>query len=154
LPSISRHPSPDHDGPLRSHSIGRRQQNVAEVASALNGLAAVLSRRGQYDEAIKLFREVVAAVPGYAYAWHDMVATLDLRARQGQIDVSLMLEAAEQVRATGLGQPGLSATHVEDLQRRVLHWTGVAREHPERVDPVAGTTASDEGVDRTLDDAR
>ena len=120
------------------------EENVAEVASALNGLAGILSRRGQYDEAIKLFREVVAAVPGYAYAWHDMVAALDLRARQGQIDVSLMLEAVDQVRATGLGQPGLSASHVEDLQRRVLHWTGVALEHPERVDPVAGTMASDE----------
>jgi tetratricopeptide (TPR) repeat protein len=118
--------------------------NLDEIASAQNGLAAFLSRRGQYDEAIKLYQRVVAAVPSYAYAWHDMFVALDLRANEGRIDVDLMREAVEQVRATGQDQPGLSASDVEDLQRLVSHWAEVAREHPERVDQVAGTTASDE----------
>jgi hypothetical protein len=93
---------------------------------------------------------VVAALPTYAYAWHDLFAALDLRARQGRIDVGLMLQAVEQVRATGLGQPGLSASHVEDLQRRVLYWATEAHQYPERVDPVAGTAAGAEtDVDAT-----
>jgi tetratricopeptide (TPR) repeat protein len=118
--------------------------NVDEVAGALNGLAGVLRRRGQYDEAIRLYQGAVAAQPSYAYAWHDLFAVLDLRARQGRIDVDLMRQAVQQVRASGLGQPGLSASHVEDLQRRVLDWATVAHEHPERVDPVAGTPAGGE----------
>jgi tetratricopeptide (TPR) repeat protein len=122
--------------------------NVAEIASALNGLAALLSRRGQYDEAIKLYKRVVATLPNYAYAWHDLFAALDLRARQGRIDVDLMAEAVEQVRATGLGQPGLSASHVEDLQRRVLHWASVAHDHPERVEPAG---AAQPGATQTLE---
>jgi pentatricopeptide repeat protein len=72
------------------------EANVAEVASALNGLAGILSRRGQYDEAIKIYQGMVAAMPGYA--WHDLFAALDLRARQTQIDVDLMLQAVERVR--------------------------------------------------------
>ena len=75
-----------------------------------------------------------------------MVATLDRRAREGRIDVDLMREGMEQVRATGLGQPGLSGSDVENLQRLVLLWAEVAREHPERVEPVARTTAGDEHI--------
>jgi hypothetical protein len=41
--------------------------------------------------------------------------------RQGRIDMDLMRQAVEQVRATGLGRRGLSADRVEDLQRRVLY---------------------------------
>jgi hypothetical protein len=86
----------------------------------------------------------------YAYAWHDLFAALNLRAREDRIDVDLMRQAVEQVRATGLGQPGLSASHMEDLQRRMRYWATVAHEHPERVDPVAGTAAGGEAdVDAT-----
>jgi len=45
----------------------------------------------------------------------------NLRRRQGRIDMDLMRQAVEQVRATGLGRRGLSADRVEDLQRRVLY---------------------------------
>jgi hypothetical protein len=55
-----------------------------------------------------------------------------------------MRESIEHMRATGQGQPGLSASDVEDLQRLVSHWAEVAGEHPERVHPVADTTANDE----------
>jgi hypothetical protein len=85
---------------------------------------------------------VVATLPGYAYAWHDLFAVLDIRARQGRIDVDLMRQAVEQVRATGLGQPGLSASYVEDLQRQVRYWANEASQHPEHVDPVESTTAT------------
>jgi tetratricopeptide (TPR) repeat protein len=112
------------------------EENVTEITSALNGIAGILSRRGQYNEAIELYQKVVAALPSYAYAWHDLFAVLDLRAQQGRIDVDLMRQAVEQVRATGLGQPGLSAKYVDDLQRRMLYWDNMASRHPERVDPV------------------
>jgi hypothetical protein len=46
-----------------------------------------------------------------------------------------MVEAVDQVRATGIGQPGLSARHLDDLERRVRHWAQVALENPKLVDP-------------------
>jgi tetratricopeptide (TPR) repeat protein len=112
------------------------ETDSAEIAGALNGLAGILSRHGQYDEAISLYLRVVAAMPGYAYAWHDLFAALDMRARNDRIDVDLMIRALERVTATGLGQPGLSGDHLQDLRSRAGYWARVADEHPERVAPV------------------
>jgi tetratricopeptide (TPR) repeat protein len=119
-------------------------ENVTEIASALSGLAAIYSRRRQYDESITLYQRAVATAPSYAYAWHDLFVVLALRAQQGRIDVDLMRQAVEQVRATGLGQPGLSADYIDGLQRQMLYWESMASQHPERVGPVENTTAPTE----------
>jgi hypothetical protein len=54
----------------------------------------------------------------------------------------LMRQAVEQVRAVGLGQPRLSASYVEGLERQVRYWASEASQHPERVNPVESTTAT------------
>jgi tetratricopeptide (TPR) repeat protein len=94
------------------------------LASAINGLGNVYAARGQLDRALEMSRQAIELVPSYAYAWHDMFAALDGKARKGQIDVAAMRRALDNTRKYGSGQPGLSANHLADLEHLVQHWAG------------------------------
>jgi tetratricopeptide (TPR) repeat protein len=128
----------DRNVELASHAFQRvvaaaTPQQTTQVASGLNGLAGVFRRRGDFDRAIAYSRQAVRIIPEYGYAWHDLFAVLDERATAGRIDVGAMAEALQQVRATGLGAPGLSAGYLDTLEQRLGYWRETAAAHPELV---------------------
>ncbi len=102
------------------------------LASAVNGLGNVYAERGQIDRAISMYRAATELVPQYSYAWHDMFAALNEKARAGDVDVAAMRLALDNVKKTGTGQPGLSATYLTQLEGVLEGW---ARAEPDR--PVA-----------------
>jgi tetratricopeptide (TPR) repeat protein len=95
---------------------------AAEKAGALNGLGNVLYERGDADGAIRVYRLALELAPDYAYAWHDLLAALLVKARAGQADVPAMENALARLQATGTGLPGLGAAHMAQLQAAVVHW--------------------------------
>jgi tetratricopeptide (TPR) repeat protein len=100
-----------------------------ELAGAVNGLGNVYAERGQLDRALDMYRVATELVPQYSYAWHDMFGALNEKARAGDVDVSAMRLALDNVKRTGTGQPGLSATYLAQLEGILERW---ARAEPER----------------------
>jgi tetratricopeptide (TPR) repeat protein len=92
------------------------------LAGAINGLGNVYAERNQPDRALDMYRAATALAPTYAYAWHDIFAALDQKARAGQVDVTAMREALDNARRTGTGLPGLSASHLDELEARLAWW--------------------------------
>ncbi len=98
----------------------RTATNVA--ASSLNGLGAILRRRGRLSEAIDIYRKVVALAPRYAYAWHDLVAVLLDSAAAGDVRVEEMIAAVVTLKQVVPGHPGISAEHLAGIEQRVRKW--------------------------------
>lgn len=95
---------------------------VNERAGALNGLGNIHYQRGNLDDAIRSYQLALELAPGYAYAWHDLLGALLLRARAGPVDISAMDNALTRLRSTGAGLPGLGAAHMGQLQAQVDYW--------------------------------
>ena len=107
---------------LRQHAASKTGLTTADLASVINGLGNVYAERGQLDRAIELYRAAVEMIPTYAYAWHDLFGALDGKARRGEVNVPAMREALAKVKATGAGQPGLSAEYLAGLEARLATW--------------------------------
>jgi tetratricopeptide (TPR) repeat protein len=100
------------------------------LAGAINGLGNVYFERGQIDRAIEMYRAATELVPQYSYAWHDLFGALNEKARAGDIDVSAMRLALDNVKKTGTGQPGLSATYLAQLEGILEGWARAAPHRP------------------------
>jgi tetratricopeptide (TPR) repeat protein len=96
-------------------------------AGAINGLGNVYAERGEVDRALEMYRAAADLAPTYAYAWHDMFAALDQKARAGEVDVPAMRLALENAKRTGRGIPGLSATYLAELEERLARWAAGGR---------------------------
>jgi tetratricopeptide (TPR) repeat protein len=92
------------------------------AASALNGLAGVLRRRGRLAEAIDAYGQVVAMLPDYTFAWHDLVAALLDVTEPDEADVGMMVPALERLLELGPGTTGLSQHDLADIEARVRAW--------------------------------
>ncbi len=100
------------------------------LAGAVNGLGNVYAERGQFDRALDMYRAATELVPQYSYAWHDMFAALNEKARAGHVDVAAMRLALDNVKKTGTGQPGLSATYLAQLEGILETWARAERDRP------------------------
>ena len=101
---------------------GSSAVQTSEKAGALNGLGNVLHERGDLEGAIRLYRLALELEPGYAYAWHDLLAALLLKARAGEVDLPGLETALARLQATGAGLPGLGADHMAQLEAQVADW--------------------------------
>jgi len=66
-----------------------------------------------------------------AYAWHDLLGTLLLRAQSGTVDVASMKHALERMKATGAGLPGLGDAHINDIEGMVEDFSHAAAARPD-----------------------
>ena len=97
------------------------------IASAVNGLGNVLAGRGRHAEAVPLYLEAVRLMPSYAYAWHDLFASLVALADAGAVRPTELEEAWRGLLRTAPGTPGLDPSYLEELRT----------EHYERLRPAA-----------------
>jgi tetratricopeptide (TPR) repeat protein len=91
-----------------------------EIASAVNGLGNVLAERGRHAEAVPLYVEAVRLMPSYAYAWHDLFASLVSLADAGDLRPTELDEAWSGLLGTAPGTPGLEPGYLEEL--RIGHY--------------------------------
>jgi tetratricopeptide (TPR) repeat protein len=96
------------------------------AASALNGLAGILRRRGRLAEAIDAYLQVVAMLPEYTFAWHDLVAALLDLTEPDDAEVDLIHAALDRLLELGPGSPGISEQHLADIEDRVQTWVADA----------------------------
>lgn len=113
-------------------------KDVAETASALNGLGNLAYQRGEMSEAIAFSRQALELDDGYAYAWHDLFAAYDGLARQGQLDLAAMREALDRLKTTRTGHPGLGDDVIADFEARLAAWERSAPGRPTGT-PARGT---------------
>jgi tetratricopeptide (TPR) repeat protein len=97
--------------------------STADLASALNGLGNVHGFRGESREALARYREAVRVLPGYAYAWHDLLLELLAAVPRGPGDAGEMHEALDQLRRTGRGVAGIDAARIAWFEREVAKAT-------------------------------
>ena len=103
-------------------------RNWEDIASAINGIGNAYHARNDLEKAIHYYRLALEILPRYAYAWHDLFAACDARARNGgAIDVETMREALAKVIETGANQPGLGNDKIALLRGCLAHWEDVTR---------------------------
>jgi tetratricopeptide (TPR) repeat protein len=115
---------------------------TADLAGALNGLGNVHSFRGESQQAIACYRKAVAILPGYAYAWHDLLLELLAAARRGPHDAAAMKQALEQLRAAGGGVAGIDAARIAWFEREV---SAVSARASTRAKPAAAAARTARG---------
>jgi len=93
--------------------------STADLAGALNGLGNVHSHRGESAEAIECYRRAVGILPGYAYAWHDLLLELLAVARRGPHEPEELRQVLERLRATGRDAPGVGAERVAWFENEI-----------------------------------
>jgi tetratricopeptide (TPR) repeat protein len=107
---------------LAASAFSRVERQGARVsaetlAGALNGLGNVHSFRGESDAAVAAYRQAVALLPAYAYAWNDLFLELLNRANGGHFEPEAMDEALAGLRRTFVGVPGLDEEGVRSFER-------------------------------------
>jgi tetratricopeptide (TPR) repeat protein len=99
-------------------------KTTAEFAGAINGIGNIHYQKGLYRDAIADYRQAVALLPNYAYAWHDMLLAYFALAEQGDIDLPAMRMALTKTKETGAGWPGLDTTRIALLQSILEKYEG------------------------------
>jgi tetratricopeptide (TPR) repeat protein len=94
-----------------------RAVNSEDRASILNGLGNALAFQGQWDSAIEFYRQALAILPGYAYAWHDLFSAYLEQARLGKPDWPKMQEALAGLKRSAPGYRGLDPEYIASLER-------------------------------------
>jgi tetratricopeptide (TPR) repeat protein len=100
----------------------------SEIASAVNGLGNILAERGDHAEAVTLYREAVRLVPGYGYAWHDLVGSLLALAADGDLRADELDWAWEGLVAAAPGYPGLEPARLDVLRGEIERYRAVRAE--------------------------
>jgi tetratricopeptide (TPR) repeat protein len=114
------------------HEADHYNASASDLASAINGIANVYYQSGDLEKAIQYYHRAISLVPDYAYAWHDLFAAHDMRARAGNVNLPAMEEALAKVRETGFGLPGLSAEYIAGLEQRLAFWRAGSAPKPPR----------------------
>jgi tetratricopeptide (TPR) repeat protein len=91
-------------------------KTTAEFAGAINGIGNIHHQKGLYREAIADYRLAIDLLPGYAYAWHDMLLAYFGLAEQGDINLPAMRTALAKTKETGVGWPGLDTKSIARLE--------------------------------------
>jgi tetratricopeptide (TPR) repeat protein len=96
-----------------------------DLASALKGIGEVWDERGDPDAAIGYYREAIALVPDYPYAWHDLFVAELKRAQRGEPVLDALRESFEQTRRLGRDVPGLGEAQIALLERELTRFDPV-----------------------------
>ena len=102
-----------------ANEIPPDQKTVADLVSAINGIANIAYIRGDAESAITWGKLATTLDPTYAYAWHDLLGAYMVRAKEGDVQIQKMRDALEHLRSTSTGLPGLSEDYLASLAQRV-----------------------------------
>ena len=116
------------------------QKTVADLVSAINGIANIAYIRGDAESAITWGKLATTLDPTYGYAWHDLLGAYMVRAKEGDVQIEKMRDVLEHLRRTGTGLPGLSEDYLASLAQRVQTF----------VDPNAAVDTATRAVETTL----
>jgi tetratricopeptide (TPR) repeat protein len=97
----------------------------ADLASAIKGIGEVWYERGDLETAVRYYREAIALVPDYAYAWHDLFVAELSRANLGEPDLDALRESFEQTQRLGRDVPGFGETQIALLERELTRFDPV-----------------------------
>lgn len=96
-----------------------------DLASAIKGLGGVYYERDDPETAIRYYREALAVVPDYAYAWHDLFLALVVLANRGDVQLAALRESFEKTERLGRHMPGIGAAQTERLERQLIRFDPV-----------------------------